>query len=93
MTEPIPKPESPVQDPAPPKASGALRWLVLGLGLAGVFAGVVLAMLHALPRPHTPADYMMAGGLATMITMLALFGVLLTTKFRSPDPFYKRRPK
>lgn len=90
MTEPIPKPEP---EPEPRKTSGALRWLVLGAGLAALFAGVVLAMLHALPRPHTPADYLMAGGLATMLTMLALFGVLLSTKFRSPDPFYKRRSK
>ena len=90
MTEPIPKP---APEPEPRKTSGVLRWLVLGAGLAALFAGVVLAMLHALPRPHTPADYLMAGGLATMLTILALFGVLLTTKFRSPDPFYKRRWK
>jgi hypothetical protein len=36
---------------------------------------------------------MMAGGLATMITMLALFGALLSTQMRVPDPFYKRRRK
>ena len=88
MTEPIPKP-----DLAPAKINGALRWLLLGVGLATLFTGVTLAMLHALPAPHTPADYLMAGGLATMITMLALFGALLNTKFRSSDPFFKRRQK
>ena len=90
MTEPIQKPE---ETPAPEKAGAAKRWVVLGLALAALFAGVVLAMLHALPRPHTQADYLMAGGLATMVTMLALFGTLLSTKFRSEDVFFKRRYK
>jgi hypothetical protein len=61
--------------------------------LAALFAGVALAMLRALPSPHTRADYLMAGGLATMVTMLALFGALMSTAFRRQDPFYKRRPK
>ena len=94
MTEPIPKPESPpAPGPEPPGTRGFIRWLALALALAALFAGVVLAMLHSLPRPHTQADYMMAGGLATMVTMLALFGALISTRFREQAPFYKRRPK
>jgi hypothetical protein len=94
MTERIPKPESPpAPDPEPPRTRGLIRWLALGLALTALFTGVVLGMLHSLPRPHTQADYVMAGGLATMVTMLALFGALVSTRFREQTPFYKRRPK
>jgi hypothetical protein len=93
MTEPILKlDESPEPEP-PPKRSGVVRWLVLGLALVALFAGVVAAMLLALPRPHTPADYMISGGLATMMTLLAFFGVVLSTQFRGTQTLYKRRPK
>ena len=84
MTEPIPKHE---------QTGRAVRWLVLGIALAALFAGLVLTILLVLPRPHTAGDYMMAGGVATMVTMLALFATLLTTKFHTRDAFYKRRPK
>ena len=78
---------------SPRNRSGFVRWLVLGIALCALFAGVVVAMLFALPRPHSPADYMMAGGLATMFTLLALFGVLVSTQFRGSEAFYRKRPK
>ena len=81
--EPDPKPE--------PKQGSAGRWIVLAIALAALFAGITVAMLFALPRPHTPADYMMSGGLATMVTMLALFGVLVATQFRGTEAFYRKR--
>jgi hypothetical protein len=91
MTEPILKlDEQPRPDP-PQKQSGMRRWLLLGIALAALFAGVTAAMLLALPRPHTPADYMMSGGLATMITLLAFFGVVVATQTRAGEAFYKRR--
>ena len=93
MTEPILKLDPQQQEPDPPQRNWLMRWLVLGLALAALFAGVVLAMLLALPDPHSSSDYMIAGGLATMITMLALFGALLATAVRGPNAFYKRRPK
>ena len=93
MTEPILKLDSRQDEPKPAKRPGARRWLVLGAAVAALFAGVVMAILFALPRPHTQPDYMMAGGLATMVSMLALFGALLSTTLRDPHAFYKRRPK
>lgn len=77
----------------PPKRGGVRRWLVLGAAVAAIFAGVALMMLRALPRPHSRGDYMIAGELATMVSMLALFGVLLSTHVRARNLFFKRRPK
>jgi hypothetical protein len=92
MTEPILKLENQPES-QPPHRPGIARWLVLGLALAALFTGIVLVMLVALPRPHTRADYMMSGGLATMITLLAFFGVLVSTQFRGREAFYKKRMK
>ncbi len=93
MTGRILKLDGQEQPPLPPKRSGWLQWVLLGLALVALFAGVTIAMLHALPGPHTAADYLIAGGVATLVTMLALFGALLATHLKIPDPFYKRRPK
>jgi bacteriorhodopsin len=93
MIEPILKLDRQPDPPEPSKRSGVRRWLVLGIALCALFAGVVVTMLLALPRPHTRADYMMAGGLATMVALLAFFGVLLSTQVHRAEAFYKRRPK
>jgi ferric-dicitrate binding protein FerR (iron transport regulator) len=93
MIEPTLKLNQQSDPPESPKRSGIRRWVVLGIALAALFAGIVVAILFALPRPHTPADYMMAGGLATMVTLLAFFGVLLSTQFRGAEAFYKKRSK
>ena len=94
MTEPILKLDGqPEPEPPPNHSRSIVRWLVLGIALAALFAGVTTAMLLALPRPHSQADYMMSGGLATMVTLLAFFGVVVATQSRSADAFYKRRQK
>jgi hypothetical protein len=93
MTEPILKLDGQPEPERPPTRSGVLRWVMLTVALAALFAGVVSAVLLALPRPHTPADYMMSGGLATMITLLAFFGVLVSTQLRGTNTFYRRRQK
>jgi uncharacterized membrane protein YjfL (UPF0719 family) len=66
---------------------------VVAIGIAGLFAGIVLALLQALPKPRTQFDYLIAGGVATMVSILALFAVLLSTHFKVDDPFFKKRPK
>lgn len=68
-----------------------LRWVVVVIAIVCLFAGAVMVMLHVLPKPHRQADYLIAGAFATMISLLALFGVLLSTALKTPDPFYKRR--
>jgi len=93
MTEPTLKLNDQPDPKAEPKQGSAVRWIVLAIALAALFAGVTVAMLFALPRPHTQADYMISGGMATMVTMLALFGVIVATQFRGTEAFYKRRQK
>ena len=61
MTEPILKLDLKPEEPKPPKGGGVLRWTLLGIALAALFAGVVMAMLVALPRPHTKADRLARG--------------------------------
>jgi len=70
-----------------------MRGIVLGLALGAIFAGVTMAMLMALPSPHPQGDYLIAGGLATMVTMLALFAVLLSGPGGGAEAFFRRRPK
>ena len=50
MTEPILKLDLKPEEPEPPKRGGALRWTLLGIALAALFAGVAMAVLVALPH-------------------------------------------
>ena len=61
---------------------------ILILGLIVVFAVIVALMLHALPGPHRPADYMVIGTLATLACIALVFIVLL----RSEKPPQRKRP-
>ena len=96
MTDPILKLDlsgEPPGPPAPRRPSGVLRGVVLGLALGAIFAGVTIAMLLALPAPHTQSDYVIAGGVAAGVTMLGWFSVLLSAQSKVSDSFFKRRPK
>ena len=69
------------------------RAAILLLGALALFAGVVLIGLHLMPAPHTESDYLVIGCIATFLSLGAVFLVLIATWTRSPDNFYKRRPK
>ena len=92
MTRPILKLDSPDPEPAP-SGTPRGRWVVLGIAIAALFTGVALTMLKILPRPHSRYDYLIAGGVATMVTMLAIFGALLASILPISDPFFRRRRK
>jgi drug/metabolite transporter (DMT)-like permease len=78
--------------PAPPRRK-LWKWLLLAIALMMLFAATVMVMMRLLPGPHGQSDYLIAGALATMFTMLVLFAVLLSTAMKARDAFYKRRPK
>jgi uncharacterized membrane protein YadS len=69
-------------------------WRAAGLiaATAVLFIAVVLIGLRLLPEPRSEADYLVVGGIATLVAMGLLFAVLLTTWVRSPNVFFKRRP-
>jgi uncharacterized BrkB/YihY/UPF0761 family membrane protein len=71
--------------------STGLRVLILTVALLLVFGVSVAILLRVLPGPHTEKDYLVAGGVATLATMLALFIVLMTTWVKAPNVFYRKR--
>ena len=69
------------------------RGLLLGLAAACVFAVVAAAMVKLMPAPLKDSDYLVIGCVATLLSMLVLFGALLATSLKSRDVFFKRRKK
>ena len=71
----------------------APRIVVLALGVFVVFGVTVLVLLQVIPGPHKDRDSLVSGGAATLISMLAVFLVVITTVFRSSETFFKRRKR
>ncbi len=69
------------------------RILALGVGLLLTFTIVAAILLRLMPGPLKETDYLVVGGVATMVSMLALFVALITTTLKSPDPFFKTKRK
>jgi hypothetical protein len=71
-----------------------MRHLVL-LGLAGacVFAVVTAVMIKVMPAPLKDSDYVVIGSVATVVALLVLFVVIISTRLKASDVFFKRRKK
>jgi predicted outer membrane lipoprotein len=69
------------------------RGLILGLGAACVFVVVAAIMLRLMPGPLRESDYLVIGSVATLVSLLVLFLLLVRTTLKSPDIFFKRRKK
>jgi len=67
------------------------RVLVLAAAAVCVFAASVLILLRVIPVPHKDSDYLVIGTLATFASLAVVFVVLVTTYFRDPTAFIKRR--
>jgi len=58
-----------------------------------VFAAVAGIMLKVMPAPLKDSDYLVVGTVATLVSMLALFVLLVTASGKKSNIFFKRRKK
>jgi membrane associated rhomboid family serine protease len=68
---------------------------ILGPALAtlATFAAVAVVMVRLSPQPMRDTDYLVAGSVATLAALLALFLALVFGPMKSRDVFFKRRRK
>jgi Na+/melibiose symporter-like transporter len=66
--------------------------MLSGVGLA-LFGITIIVLMNALPGPHTERDYFIIGCLATLVSLFALFLILIKTWVKGPDQFFKRRKR
>jgi hypothetical protein len=69
------------------------RLIALAVSIAVLFGLVVVIMLRILPGPHRDIDFFVIGGVATLISLLALFLVLIAGWAKAPNVFFKRRDR
>ena len=67
------------------------RIIAILTGAVAVFAVVSAVLVQILPKPLKPIDYMVVGSVATLISLVLVFFVLIAIWIRSPDVFFKRR--
>jgi hypothetical protein len=68
------------------------RLIGLGLGAALLFGAVAALLVRILPQPMRPVDYLVAGVVATMVSLLALFLAVIVTSKQKNVFFRRRRP-
>jgi Na+/melibiose symporter-like transporter len=66
--------------------------MLLGVGVA-LFAISIIVLTQVLPGPHTERDYFIIGSLATLVSLFALFLIVISTWIKTPNPFFKRRKR
>ncbi len=69
------------------------RNVVLAVGVLAIFGVTVAVLTQLMPEPHKETDYLVIGGIATLISMLVVFVVVISTVYRSSDTFFKKRKK
>lgn len=65
--------------------------VLVAAGALALYCAAVGILLAILPGPHTPADLLVVGSVATFVTLVAVFLMLVLIWFRTPDLFFKRR--
>lgn len=66
--------------------------MLVGAGI-GLFAVSIIVLIQLLPGPHSERDYFIIGCLATLVSLFALFLVLIKTWIKTPNLFFKRRKR
>jgi Na+/melibiose symporter-like transporter len=70
--------------------SRAMMLAGIGVALFGISTAVLIRLL---PGPHTEKDYFIIGCMATLVSLVALFVLVITTWIKSPNPFFKKRKR
>jgi len=70
-----------------------MRQILLVLGGVCVFGVAAAVMLAIMPTPLKDSDYLVIGSVATLVSLLVMFLVLVATRLKSPDLFFKKRKK
>jgi hypothetical protein len=70
-----------------------MRQILLVLGGVCVFGVAAAVMIEVMPAPLKDSDYLVIGSVATLVSLLVMFLVLISTRLKSPDPFFKKRKK
>jgi hypothetical protein len=70
-----------------------MRQILLVLGGVFVFGVAAVVMLRLMPAPLKDTDYLVIGSVATLVSLLVMFLVLIATRLKTPDPFFKKRRK
>jgi hypothetical protein len=70
-----------------------MRQLLLVLGGVCVFGVAAVVMTKLMPAPLKDTDYLVIGSVATLVSLLVMFLVLIATRLKTPDPFFKKRKK
>ena len=70
-----------------------MRQMILILGGVCVFAVAAAVIVAIMPSPLKDTDYLVIGSIATLVSLLVMFLVLIATRLKSPDPFFKKRRK
>ena len=69
------------------------RTISLALAVILVFAAVAVIMLKVMPAPLKDSDYLVIGSVATMVSLVLLFVVLIVRSGKASTVFFKRRKK
>ena len=64
------------------------RPLFLAAIIVVVFAVCVSGLLQIIRGPHTPFDYLVIGSLATLVTLVILFAIVVGI---APGTFFRRK--
>jgi uncharacterized membrane protein len=69
------------------------RTISLALALVFIFAAIAGIMVKLMPAPLKDSDYLIIGSVATMVSLLLLFVLLIVTSGKASNVFFKRRKK
>lgn len=71
----------------------ASRWLILVAAVVVVFGVTVAIALQLVPGPHSETDYLVIGSVATLLSLVVVFVVLMATSHKASELFFRRRPR